>query len=357
MSSTGSRIRQRIDATTLEDAVKQGGERISGRKSTDEGNLAIFEVFALWVSSLNVKAETVKEYKRNIRTFLEYTDGLGLESWRDLRLHHLQTYANRLTEQEYSRRYVDLRTVPARSASRWAAANWPESFRDWTAGFKVPKSRIAMTYEDTLEKVHLSFDQIVDLLLWLRERENGWSLIPGLALQGLCGLRLTEALRLPWDRIDLKEGLVTIEGEVKNRFSIRRLPVPGLVLDILRDAPQVDPIRIVPYSERTVYSEQIKKSLQRWNPEVKIVPKDFRKSLPSESLIQGWYGYEVRRYLGHGPADMTEAAYFKQSKVQLIDLLRKRVTYNLDTTLRESRAKWQRNVNDGRIVTLEAVAR
>ena len=56
------------------------------------------------------------------------------------------------------------------------------------------------------------------------------------ALQALGGLRLQEAYRLTWDKIDLDGALVEISGEVKTDWSRRVIPICARALQALQRA-------------------------------------------------------------------------------------------------------------------------
>ncbi len=65
--------------------------------------------------------------------------------------------------------------------------------------------------------------------------ENPWP-ESGVAFQALAGLRVTEAIRLTWDRVDLEAGLIEISGITKTDSSKRVIPVAVRVLEALKRA-------------------------------------------------------------------------------------------------------------------------
>ncbi|MBE7559553.1 site-specific integrase [bacterium] len=179
---------------------------------------------------------------------------------------------------------------------------------------------------------HLSIAEVCDFLDWLEANHAYAEVIrPGVALRGLCGLQLQEALRLQVQHVDLAAGTITIEGEVKNRWRVRRLPVPQRVVEILREsiagAPRKD-TRIVRYVgvDWKAYSSLVEGSLDKWaGGKRPIAPKDLRNTLPTEATNGGWDGYFANRYLGHSPQTMAERHYHgevSRKGANLIELLR-----------------------------------
>ena len=77
----------------------------------------------------------------------------------------------------------------------------------------------------------VALQDVLHFLDWLAE--NHPELEAGAALQGLSGLRLTEAWRMPWVKIDLRHALIEISGELKNASSERVIPVPKRVIQAL----------------------------------------------------------------------------------------------------------------------------
>ncbi|NQU42156.1 site-specific integrase [bacterium] len=138
----------------------------------------------------------------------------------------------------------------------------------------------------------------------------------GIALQGLAGLRLQEAYRLTWDRVDLKRGLVQISGQVKTAWSERVIPIPAIARDALRTTPRAT-VRPIHETERVFgryqtwagYSNALKAIVAAWNPAVKWAPKDLRKALPTWAAGEGLTGPILEQYLGHAPKGVTARHY------------------------------------------------
>lgn len=177
-------------------------------------------------------------------------------------------------------------------------------------------------------------------------------MLPGIALQGMVGLRLTEAFRLKWDSVDLDSGLVTIQGQVKGRMALRRIPIPELVMVILGEAERSGDRVLAPYSEHGNYAKAVARCLRSWNAGLHREPKGLRRTLESEAAARGWEGYAFNRYLGRAPGSIAERHYIAVGS-KLVDLLREQVTRRIDEVLKPDHAEWIRLA--GKVIQLRAV--
>ena len=108
----------------------------------------------------------------------------------------------------------------------------------------------------------------------------------GAELQALAGLRMTEDLRLTWDRVDLDHGLIEVSGNVKNASSTRVIPVCQRLLENLRELAWIShhegPVVMSPrdcgYTDGDRswinYSHRLKVEFKIWNPDIEWAPKD-----------------------------------------------------------------------------------
>jgi len=348
-TSTGKPIRKQFYARDLGVAVERAEGLLYGSTRTDgPEDLSIGTVLGRWFKTKsNRRKNTCTDYKQSVKMFLNYAGQKSWESWSGLRLEHLQEYQNDL--QGYSYDYIRLRLFPIRSCARWAAANWPDKFRDFGTGFTLVRPDAPVLYEDQEEGVALTVAEVLSFLWWVQEFEPG--MVCGVALQGLCGLRLTEVVRMAWEQVDLEDGTITIEGVLKNKWSLRRLPVPRIVLNILRQASSIG-WRVSHYADWEDYSKKVSECLKRWRPDLDIKPKDLRNTLPTVATDSGWYTYDVRRYLGHAPVDVTERAYIKRNKKQLLEIFRQRVVPKIDEEVSAAAQKEQQKSSFENVVHL-----
>jgi len=251
-------------------------------------------------------------------------------------------------------------------ADRWAGLNEPSCRNRIWLDFRLPpKLGKAFRYGEKKRRSFLPISGLAELLDWLPGHKYETSLVPGVALQGLCGLQLQEVLRLTWDRVDLRAGTITIEearrfdplvAGVKNEHRVRKLPLPQLVVEILRTLWATDPSRdtsslVIEAPSWKAYWRRVERMLKAWNPAYRFPPKDLRNTVPTEAEKGGWMSIWVRRYFGHAPANMIERSYLaevegdwrKESEVDsFVEKLRKNVVTHIDAEVKKcNRRMWR----------------
>jgi integrase len=184
---------------------------------------------------------------------------------------------------------------------------------------------------------------VASFLAWLEKEETWRELSPGVALQGLCGLRLREAWRLRCERVDLERGFITVDGVVKNLSSVRRLPLPNLVLSLLGSVPHDGDRVLAAYEDQTSYAKAIGRCLRKVFPGRKIEPKGLRRTLPTEAIREGWGGYALERYLGHSAKSVTDKHYVTPSEDEMQELFRTQVVARVEAALKRLGKKRQQN--------------
>jgi len=232
--------------------------------------------------------------------------------------------------------------APIRSASRFMAANWPESYQDICASLRQsPNSGRSLIYRDDDGIASLSFGEVLDFLDWLGQYAHTAVLTPAVLLQGVCGLQLREALRLRWDLdVDLEKGTITIqdhpefEERVKNRYRVRRIPLPTRVWKNLAGVERSHP-KVVPYDgDSTAFGKLLRRALHKWNPDCAVAPKDLRNTLQTHALEhaadEGWNTYLVDRYVGHAPKTVMERHYFGDKNSRMVGVFREHVVTKID---------------------------
>lgn len=275
----------------------------------------IAEIFRSWMDLSTASPETQANVEFNVSYFVKWALGRRIRYWKDLRLEHLQSYAANLVRDGKKIKTIKHYCQPVKTCSRWAALNWPDQFRDFAAGFKYPK--MPSNWEFSEGKSAWRLEEVCEFILWLMDREDGWSVLPGVALQGLVGLRVTEALRLTWDKIDLGRGTATIEGQVKNIHSVRRILLPFFAVEVLRMASRSGE-RVLPnYAQYDAYGRNLRRLMREWRPERLIPPSDLRDVLETEADLIGRSGFVLDRYLGHAPKTIGQKNYAKPSQSDL----------------------------------------
>lgn len=276
--------------------------------------------------------KTHADFVWNTKRFLEWVEA-RLQSWDELSPADVVMYLRYLQSPErnggkgYSYNTIRHRLLPIRVTSRWLAQSQPDKFKDICAGIRISRQQARIEYEDQ-EAAVWSIGQVLNFLDWLEGLSPLSRLACGVALQGLAGLRLTEAMRLTWDRVDLEAGTVTISGKVKNRPSARKIPVAGRVLQTLSKYYQQG-LQPIHYECMANYGHAIRKAMRKWNSKATIPPMNLRKTLPTTADIGGWDSKYVDRYLGHGGISMKEKHYQKPGRA-LVELFRERVVSHVE---------------------------
>lgn len=183
-----------------------------------------------------------------------------------------------------------------------------------------------------------------DFVLWLADYKHAGILMPGVLLSGYASLRMLETLALRWGDLDLDldlgTGTATVEDmedhEVKTLPSIRKIPLPEIVLEQLRTMKKgMGADKVVPYDhDSKAYGKLLKRALRKWRPGIKFAPKDLRSTLMNDAQFkterQDWNELLVRFYAGHGPRNQAEAHYCNQRKSHLTELWRTEVVAKVD---------------------------
>jgi integrase len=166
---------------------------------------------------------------------------------------------------------------------------------------------------------------VVSLADFLKDRHP--RLEVGVALQGLAALRLTEALRITWGKVDLRHGIIEVSGETKTSWSNRTIPVAARVHDALRRAWEIRPNAKVVDPQAPVvvspkgrsymagttsyhnYTKDLRKAVKEWNAEVGWRVKDLRNAVPTALAMAGLACDASEQYMGHAPKGITARHY------------------------------------------------
>ena len=140
--STG-RHRKKFKAGFLVEVVEKSAHHFFEiEEPRPASHITISDYFVEWRKRLSCSEATIKtDYWPRVRQFVRWADSHGLTLWSDLRLQHLQQYANEAAESGNLRATINLKTRVVSMAARWAALNWPEQCHDFTQGFRLPKGQ------------------------------------------------------------------------------------------------------------------------------------------------------------------------------------------------------------------------
>lgn len=351
-NTRGERRKPHFDALSIEDAIEKAN-RLLGFGETPQGSdLRINRVLGRWLDSRSIRQRTKSDYRSHIKVFLDWCEEQELSLWVELRLEHIEKYRNHLIERRKGwTPYHYLKVV--RAASKWAARNWRGEFVDFCDGFILPKPSVQLLKEETNA---LTLDEVAEFCQWLNDHEEGSQILPVVALCGFCGLRVLEALRLPWSCVDLDSETLDITGEVKNPHSERRIPFPKIVGRLLSQMRQESGFVVSAFRDKDSYARVFRKLYDEWNPQHRIVPSDLRDVIQTLAEVEGWKGFVMDRYVGHAPQTMSQRHYTKRSSEALVEDMRVQVTSRIDAKLDDWGAKWPKNGPIDNVVPLRSVS-
>ncbi len=181
-------------------------------------------------------------------------------------------------EQEFPNNTVNTRKHAMRPVSRTAKRMFAHyRIPDFTDGIKPGGTKPRATPSVSLRAV-------ADFCDFARDYSNGVGrpfarIEAGIALQGLAGLRLTEAMRLTWDKVDFDLRLIEISGEVKTDSSARLIPICARVEEALyrtqieqEQAGRGNAKHVLlelnahPFQHYLIHTNMVHKTRQEWNP-------------------------------------------------------------------------------------------
>ena len=350
-NSDGLRRRERYNAMNVDVAIEEAAERLGYSSDPFEEDMTIPRVSKRWKDSRKVKEETKSgQYQNAIDAWLDYTEEKGLKRYADLRREHFEQYVQ-WCEERFNGWTLYHYVGKIRSMILWASRNWRGHFTDFAEGVKIPKPRESEFRED---RDALTVEEVLAFLDFLGNHPQGWRIRPAVALCGLAGLSVLEALRMLWEQVDFDRGYVDVAGDVKTKYRERRIPLPAEAWQVLRTSPKDDARLIPTYSAYDHYRAAFYRLFDAWNkarkeaeePEIpRIVPSDLRDVIQTQAQVEGWSGYVLDRYVGHASRTIRDKHYTKRSEATLIVDMRATVTDRIDARLEKWRAKCQPNGN------------
>lgn len=263
--------------------------------------------------------------------FIKWLSPQGLLYWDELDLETMEAYLASLEQKGLARQTVRHYLNPLKRTSKWIAAKHPKEFHDICSGLRHPKERLQLSGQP--RNPTLTVHEVLDFLEWLEEHPTWNKLSTGIALQGLAGLSMQEALRLNWDDVNLKKGIITVQGRVKNQYRFRTIPVVGVIIWLLRKRPDSS-TPVETYSDYRHYSTAVRKALLKRNS-VTFQPKNLRNTIQTFAMERGFHDDYLLRYVGHAPRTISGKHYVAEPSV---DLFQKKIVVLLEAEI----AKWPR---------------
>jgi len=280
---SGTRRRKLFFAADLQEALAKAESvlKMPGAEKVHP-NLSIAETLKREAKTRTWTPETARNENNACLRFLEWVDSQKLAFWHEMKLEHVQVYKRSLIKRDMAYDSIRLYTNPIRRASKWAASNYPDFYHDFCSSFRLNRRETASAkvgYDETAGNPGLSIGEIMDLLAWLVNHSEWNRLTAGVALQSVAGLSLMEAYRMTWAQVNFEKSSITIEGETKNEYRVRRIPVHASVAWTLRHIRnQADKrfIRPVPYEDKDGYAKELRKAFKAYG--LKLKPKEIGRA-------------------------------------------------------------------------------
>lgn len=355
-NSKGSFVRERFASDNVETAVLHAASVLYGDPMPnlcDPREMDLADAFARAIAAGHGQPENKKNQLRYAMYFVEWAEGQGISKWCQVRRTHIDGYVNDLADRSLKRKTIRNYLEPVRTTGARMHEDFPE-LHNPLAAFRLRKGLgDSYRYDDHFGKDALSFEEVLELAEWLKSHHHGSVLRLGVLLSGLMGLRQREAIFLTWKNVDLEDGTLTIQEEdghkPKNTYSIRRLPVPKIILSELRAIPSgqrhgrvIRPEELkkfhrckeenFAYDLSHYYSLSLNAALKEWRGGLRLTAKDLRRTIQTHALDHpgNWNQMLVDRYCGHAPTTMMERHYFADQRKRLVGLFREHVTPLID---------------------------
>lgn len=325
--SAGKWRRFKVRAKSVEEAAQQGRELIAEQlvedkiSRTDRENPRVLDAFDLALAATRRKSRSQADWNKVRDKFLLW-----------LAEHHPECENWHMLTRAIIREYMEQFSGKASNTVRLAMNPICQTAGYMEREYSLPNIASRLGLSSTLAKTPplVPLEDVVDLVGWVREHDP--YLEVGVGLAGLGGLQLMEVLRLTWNKVDLKRGLIEISGEVKNSYRERCIPVCGLLLEILQRAQALrevrqweskvqildgsDPVMASPEGLTFAkdnsfrnYGKRVKARILEWNPKVSWAPKDLRNCLPSFAMFEQLHSDVWEQYIGHSPRTVTARNY------------------------------------------------
>jgi integrase len=334
----GEYKRERFEAADVETAMAYGKEILFPKEKSQvvSDDLTIEDALCYARKNKNWDPYTEEKDMMYCVYFMRWTIREGLHLWRELRREHIEKYKHELESERKAYDTIRLYLSPVRRTSSWVSSNWPREFDDFCRSMRLDKRKYqSKEYKDDDGNPYIDIHQVLGLIDFLL-RQKKTNLAVGVALQGLVGLQLQEAYRLTWNKFDLQESTITIDGLVKNPYRKRKLPIPQMVTQLLEDLPvdsQADRI-ITGYKDFEGYAYALRKLIKKWNPDIGVKPKDLRNTIQTEGIDGDWNRTLLQRYVGHSPSSITEKHYFGDQGKKMVERYREKILPKIEERIR-----------------------
>lgn len=300
---------------------------LEGEATVEADEITIEKAFSLALKASKRGTMALRDWNQARDKFMAWlkANHPHIVTWAKLRRVHVREY---MEAQQPTEKSLD-RGITALSPTRLRLIMQPVS---QTARFmwlehEIPNvaERLGLSARLVKTPAPVYLEDVLGLLDHLRDA-GMVSYEAGAALAALAGLQLLEALRLTWNRVDLRRGLVEVSGEVKNPYRSRVIPIPARCLEALKRASEARTLEAVesvdgghvitsssgaPFIDVSWqnYSVRLGRAMKAWNPKINWAPKDLRNCIMTLGALRGFAGDVLEQYVGHAPRSVTARNY------------------------------------------------
>lgn len=323
----GRTVKRVLNAVTVTDAIRERQALVAGLHDRPRtgADVTFAQARDAYIEQLSALAKTGERSQRSpgaAAARLRRLDRLDPLTMRQITSPDLAAALHDLRQRDYSA--WSIKTTVAAFQACWTFAARERGWCDEAA--RPRTASIQITGENARQPRRLNDGQLHDLIVSATDRGR-----PLVALLAFTGLRLSEALALTWDHVDLVDGRLHVERQMgedgrptsrlKAESSRRTVPLPAplrhVLTDVLREQVAVgrgnptDPVlmsaRLTHFTKRRaamLFSKAVKHSGLG-----DVVPHDCRYSYGSLLIEKGVPITTVSRLLGHSSPATTMRIY------------------------------------------------
>lgn len=318
------RVQARAELTAIADDAQAW---LEGEPEADAAEITLTDAFNRALGGSNRGAMAARDWNDSRDRFLAWMKkhNPAVTTWARVRRQHVKDY---LAAQKPTAKNIERgRTELSANRKRLLLQPVTQTARYMWLEYEIPNvaERLGLSSRLTKPPAPVYMADVLAFLDHLKDAGEA-HLEAGAALQGLAGLAVLEVLRLTWSKVDLKEGLIEVSGEVKNPYRNRVIPIPERAVEALKRAhanrpaetvQSIDGGRVVVSPSGAAfeggnwsnYSMRIRRELRAWNAGIPWAPKDLRNAVMTLAALRGFSGDVLEQYVGHAPKTVTARNY------------------------------------------------
>lgn len=302
--------------------------------ANSSGKLTIKELFMEWLSAvkLKVKESTYANYRMKADKYI--LPQFGDMRYDNLTAQMLHNFIEKKLKTGLSAKYVSDIIIVFKSMAKYISRVY---------GFRNPIVDVVLPKTEKKEMKLFSDIEQKKLSEHLLKSVDNMSI--GILLSLYTGLRIGEICGLKWSDIDFKKSILTVRRTVqrirtgihgtklivdtpKSRSSLRAIPIPAFLMDILRNFRKCDDFYILSESEKIIeprtMQRRFKSILKKANlPSINY--HSLRHMFATNCIQLGFDVKTLSEILGHASVETTLNRYVHSSmerKTQCMNLLK-----------------------------------